>query len=217
MYLMAVPGAARAPAGGVRERPAGRGVEPSDEAQREYEVAAMNLETNKIAAAVLTAGIIAMTSGFIAGILVHPHKLEQSVYKVEGVGQAAAPAAATGPAPIEPIAPLLAAADVAAGETQSKKCTACHTFTQGGPNRVGPNLWDIVGAKHAHAEGFAYSDAIKNKPGNWDYEALNQFLANPKAYAPGTKMAFAGLPKASDRAALIAYLRSLSASPKPLP
>lgn len=189
---------------------------PSDAAQREYEVAAMSLETNKIAAAVLTAGVIAMTSGFIAGILVHPHKLEQSVYKVAGLEQAAAPAAAA-PVALEPIGPLLASADLAAGEAQSKKCTACHTFTQGGPNRVGPNLWDIVGNKHAHVDGFAYSDAIKNKPGNWDYEELSQFLANPRAYAPGTKMAFAGLPRAADRAALIAYLRTLSASPKPLP
>ncbi|BBK39653.1 cytochrome c family protein [Allostella sp. ATCC 35155] len=176
----------------------------------------MSLETNKIAAAVLTAGVIAMTSGFIAGILVHPHQLKESVYKVEGVQQAAAPAAAAPPA-IEPVGPLLAAADLAAGEAQSKKCTACHTFTQGGPNRVGPNLWDIVGAKHAHAEGFAYSDAIKSKSGNWDYEELNHFLASPRTYAPGTKMAFAGLPRVADRAALIAYLRTLSASPKPLP
>ena len=88
---------------------------PSDAAQREYEVAAMSLETNKIAAAVLTAGVIAMTSGFIAGILVHPHKLEQSVYKVAGLEQAAAPAAAA-PVALEPIGPLLASADLAAGE-----------------------------------------------------------------------------------------------------
>jgi len=176
----------------------------------------MSLETNKIAAAVLTAGVIAMTSGFIAGILVHPKQLKESVYKVEGLEQAAAPAAAA-PAAIEPVGPLLASADLAAGEVQSKKCTACHTFTQGGPNRVGPNLWDIVGARHAHIDGFAYSDAIRNKPGNWDYEELNQFLANPRAYAPGTKMAFAGMPRVADRAALIAYLRSLSANPKPLP
>jgi|JI10StandDraft_1071094.scaffolds.fasta_scaffold88884_3 cytochrome c len=216
MYLMAVRRAAGDDARDGQDRPPGavtsRPVKPCGK----YEVAAMSLETNKIAAAVLTAGVIAMTSGFIAGILIHPHKLDHSVYKVEGVEQAAAPAAAA-PAAIEPIAPLLAAADVAAGEAQAKKCVACHTFTQGGPNRVGPNLWNIVGAKHAHAEGFAYSDAIKGKPGDWTYEDLNQFLANPKGYAPGTKMAFAGLPKAGDRAALIAYLRTLSGSPKPLP
>ena len=176
----------------------------------------MSLETNKIAAAVLLAGVIAMTSGFIANVLVHPHKLKESVYKVEGVQQAAT-AAAPAPVALQPVGPLLAAADIAAGEAQSKKCTACHTFTQGGPNRVGPNLYDIIGAKHAHAAGFAYSDAIKNKPGDWNYEDLSAFLANPRSYAPGTKMAFAGMPKVEDRAALIAYLRTLSPSPKPLP
>jgi cytochrome c553 len=139
MYLMAVRRAAGDDARDGQDRPPGavtsRPVKPCGK----YEVAAMSLETNKIAAAVLTAGVIAMTSGFIAGILIHPHKLDHSVYKVEGVEQAAAPAAAA-PAAIEPIAPLLAAADVAAGEAQAKKCVACHTFTQGGPNRVGPNL-----------------------------------------------------------------------------
>ncbi|MGE0714178.1 MAG: cytochrome c family protein [Alphaproteobacteria bacterium] len=176
----------------------------------------MNMETNKIAGAVLLAGIVAMTSGMIAGMLIHPHKLKESVYKVEGVArqEAAAPAA---PAAPTPISPLLASADVKAGEAQSKKCAACHTFNQGGPNRVGPNLWNIVGAKHAHAEGFAYSPAMKEKPGTWDYEEISTFIANPKAYVPGTKMAFAGIPKAEDRAALIAYLRTLSDNPKPLP
>jgi cytochrome c len=177
----------------------------------------MNMEMNKVAGAVLLAGIVAMTTGMLAEMLVHPKKLKESVYKVEGVvAQAAAPAGGA-PAKIDPVTPLLAAADVKAGETSAKKCAACHTFNQGGPNRVGPNLWDIVQAKHAHAEGFAYSPAIKDKPGAWTYEDLNTFIANPKAYAPGTKMAFAGIPKVEERAALIAYLRTLSPSPKPLP
>lgn len=177
----------------------------------------MSMETNKIAASVLLAGVIAMTTGLVANILVHPHKLKESVYKVEGVGQPQAAAPAAAPAEIEPVTPLLASADVKAGEAQSKKCMACHTLTKGGPNRVGPNLWNIVGNKHAHAEGFAYSNAIKEKPGEWNYEELNHFIASPKTYAPGTKMGFAGISKVSDRAALIAYLRTLSDDPKPLP
>jgi len=119
---------------------------------------------------------------------------------------------------LEPVAPLLASADLANGEKLSKACAACHSFDKGGPNKVGPNLWNIVGAKHAHAEGFAYSDAIAamaDKP--WSYEELNAFLAAPKVYAPGTKMGYAGMKKVEDRADLIAWLRSLSDSPQPLP
>lgn len=180
-----------------------------------------SFELNKIAAAVLLAGIIAMVTGILSDELVKSKPLQESVYKVPGL-EASAPAetaASTGePEKIEPIAPLLASAKVAEGENIAKKCAACHSFNKGGANKVGPNLWEIVGANHAHAEGFAYSAAIagmKAKP--WTYEELNAFVANPKAYAPGTKMAFAGIKKPEERAAVIAYLRSLSDAPKPLP
>lgn len=123
----------------------------------------------------------------------------------------------TASAPTSSIADLLKTADAAAGQKVAKKCAACHSFDQGGPNKVGPNLWDIVGAKQAHAPDFAYSDAIKKLGGEWSYDELDKYLASPKTYAPGTKMAFAGLKKPEDRAALIAYLRTLSDSPKPLP
>lgn len=178
-----------------------------------------SFEFNKVAAAVLAAGIVAMGAGFIGRGLVKPHVLAENVVKIEGVdapqtASAAEPAAAV----IEPVGPLLAAADPKAGEAIAKRCAACHTFDKGGPNRVGPNLYGIVGNKHAHAEGFAYSDAIKGMHDKaWDYEEIGHFLANPKAYAPGTKMAFAGLRKVEERAALIAYLRTLSESPVPLP
>jgi cytochrome c len=112
---------------------------------------------------------------------------------------------------------LLASADPADGEKVFKKCKACHTAEQGGPNRVGPNLWNVVGGPKAHAEGFSYSDAITGLGGDWTYADLNAFLEKPKDYAPGTKMTFAGLKKPEDRAAVIAYLRTLSDSPKPLP
>ena len=179
-----------------------------------------SFELNKIAAAVLLAGIIAMVTGFLSDELVKSKPLKESVYKVQGLETAApADAAPAGePEKIEPIAPLLAAAKVADGEAAAKKCAACHSFNKGGANKVGPNLWDIVGANHAHIDGYAYSAAIaamKSKP--WSYEELNAFLLNPKAYAPGTKMAFAGIKKAEERAALIAYLRTLSDAPKPLP
>ena len=104
------------------------------------------------------------------------------------------------------------------GETVAKKCAACHNFEKGGPNKVGPNLWDIVGAKHAHKDDYSYSDAIKGMADKeWSYADLDAFLTAPKAYAPGTKMTFPGIKKPEDRAAVITYLRSLSDSPKPLP
>lgn len=179
-----------------------------------------SFELNKIAAAVLLAGIIAMVTGFLSDELVKSKPLKESVYKVPGLELAApAEAAPAGePEKLEPIAPLLASAKVADGEAAAKKCVTCHSFNKGGANKVGPNLWDIVGANHAHIDGYAYSAALvgmKAKP--WTYEDLNAFLVNPKAYAPGTKMAFAGIRKPEERAALIAYLRSLSDAPKPLP
>lgn len=130
---------------------------------------------------------------------------------------APAPTVASAPAEIEDIGPLLAEADVGEGEAQFKKCVACHTVEKGGPDRVGPNLWGIVGAPKAHSEAFSYSKAIAGMEGEWTYEDLNRFIANPRAFAPGTKMTFAGLRKAEDRAALIAYLRTLDDSPPPLP
>jgi len=98
-----------------------------------------------------------------------------------------------------------------------KKCKACHTADQGGPNRVGPNLWNVVGGPKAHAEDFSYSDAITGLGGEWTYADLDAYLTKPKDFAPGTKMTFAGLKKPKDRAAVISYLRTLSDSPKPLP
>lgn len=109
------------------------------------------------------------------------------------------------------------AADLAAGEKVHKKCVQCHTFEKGGKNGIGPNLWDVVGKPHAHLPDFAYSNAIKGKQGPWSYDELYAFIKKPSAYAPGTKMAFAGIPKQEDRVALIAWLRAQSDAPQPIP
>ncbi len=175
-----------------------------------------NLEFNKAAAAVLTAGIVFMVSGVIASMVVKPHPLHQTVLKIETGGSA--PAAGAKAEPLAPIAPLLASADVAAGEAIAKKqCASCHSFNDGGKNGVGPNIYGVIGRKHAAAAGFNYSDAVKGKPGPWSYEEMNAWLKNPKAYAPGTRMAYAGLNNDKQRADLILYLRSLAASPVALP
>jgi len=183
---------------------------------------ASSLESNKIAAAVLTAGVIAMLSGFVAELLYHPHvELEENSYVI-----AAAPAdSGAGGAPaeeekaLEPIAPLLAAADPAAGEQLAgKQCAACHTFNEGGANKVGPNLYGVVERPIAGHGGFSFSSGLSGHSGDtWTYENLNAFLHGPKNFAPGTKMSFRGFSKPEDIANVVAYLRTLSDSPAPLP
>jgi cytochrome c len=180
-----------------------------------------SLEITKIIGAVLTAGIVASFAGFVSHLVVQPEQLAEHAYPVEGVvseeATAAEVPAAAAPEPAS-VLPLLAAADAAAGEKAVRKCTSCHTLDEGGANKIGPNLWNIVGRPIASAGGYSYSGDLQGKSGeSWTYENLDGFLSKPKDWAPGTKMSFAGLKKVKDRADLIAYLRSLSASPAPLP
>jgi cytochrome c len=174
------------------------------------------MESNKIFAAVLVAGVLAMISIIGAGMLVEPDTLAKPAYPIEGV---AAPAAAeeAKPAATPPVGPLLAAADVDHGAQIARQCQACHNFAKGGPNMVGPNLWGVLGGPHAHKADFAYSEAMKNFAGTWDYESVNKFIEHPQVYLPGTKMGFAGLKKPEDRADVIAWLRQQADTPLPLP
>lgn len=129
-----------------------------------------------------------------------------------------APATATGgPSADGTVLALLAAADAGAGKKAFRKCKACHSVDKGGAHKVGPNLWDVVGRAKAGAQGYKFSGALAGLGGTWTFADLDAFLAKPKAFAPGTKMRFNGVKKAAERAAVIAYLRSLSDSPKPLP
>jgi cytochrome c len=175
-----------------------------------------NLEFNKIFAALLIAGIIAMLCGFIAKKIIHPKPLDQMAVMID-VAEAAetGPAVAAGP---EPILALLATADIEKGKNVAKACTACHNLDKGGKDGVGPHLWGIVGRGKDSVAGFAYSGELE-KVGDktWTYAELNHFLYKPKAYAAGTKMNYLGIKKPTDRAALIAYLRTLSDTPAALP
>ena len=176
------------------------------------------LFVNKIAGAVLSAGLLAMITGFIAHQFFHnPHAPEKHAYMIaEGVTPAAGKEEAkpTGP---EPVVPLLAKADVKEGEKVSKKCHSCHTLEKGGANKIGPNLWNVVDRKMGSHEGFSYSSAMVAQGHEWTYENLNHFLYSPRDFVKGTKMTFAGVKNTQERADLIAYLRTLSDNPKPLP
>ena len=119
--------------------------------------------------------------------------------------------------PDPPVAEALKKADADSGNKLTKPCQACHSFDKGGPNKVGPNLWGVVGRKVASIDGFSYSEGLKAMGGAWDYDHLYKFLLSPKGLVAGTKMGFAGYPKFDNRADVIAYLRTLSDSPVPLP
>jgi cytochrome c len=176
-----------------------------------------SMEVNKTIAAILIAGIVFFLTGTAGMNLVNEKPLKQTAIKIdipkpEASGAPAAPQ-------LTPIAPLLAAADPAAGEADTKKvgCTACHTFTDGGKAGIGPNLYNVVGGPHAHMQGFDYSTALKSKKGPWTFDELNEWLHQPSAYAPGTRMTFAGIKNDKERADVIDYLRTLSPKPEPLP
>lgn len=174
-----------------------------------------NFEYNKIFAAVLLACLVAMLSGFVSRLLVAPDLLAENVYEVEIPDAEPIPGNQNvGP---EPIASILASADIEKGEKLAKACMTCHSFDQGGPTKIGPNLWNIVNAPMAREANFAYSKNLKEMHKDWTYENLNLLLYKPKSFIKGTKMSYAGLKKVSDRAAIVAWLRTLSNNPAPLP
>jgi cytochrome c len=171
---------------------------------------------NTVAGCILASALFAMVVGKVSNALVHPHKLDKPALAVSD--ETPTQTAAAAPAELPPIGPKLASANVEAGKALfQKQCFQCHTADKGGANKVGPNLWAIVGRKKASHEGFSYSSALQAKGGDWTYEDIDHLIFKPTAYVRGTKMAFAGLPKEQERADIIAYLRTMAESPKPLP
>jgi cytochrome c len=159
------------------------------------------------------AGIVALGTSIVAGEVFHGERPETMGYPIEGVEVEGEDGAAAD----KPIEFYLASADPAKGEAVFKKCAACHNADKGGPNALGPNLWGVLGEPVGKGHGFAFSTALAGKGGTWNWNNLSEWLANPKKFAPGTKMTFAGLGKAEDRANVIAYLNAHIDSPLPLP
>lgn len=175
----------------------------------------MSFRTNIIVGWILAAIFVGLGLALVVGHHFRSERPEKMGYPIEGVVEASAESGGAA-APEEPIATLLASADAAKGAEVFKKCTSCHNAEQGGPNGIGPNLWGVVGSGIAAKPGFAYSDVLKGMTGKWTFEELNKWLKNPRSYASGTKMSFAGLANGQDRANVIAYLNG-QGSNLPLP
>lgn len=172
----------------------------------------MDNRNNTIAGWVLFAGICALGLTIGSGMLFASHDPHKPGYPIED-----AEGGAGGGASAVPLPNLLAAADVAKGEAVFAKCAACHTVNQGGANGIGPNLYGTMGEAIGQGKGgFAFSDALKNVGGTWDFEKMDHWLTSPRKFANGTKMSFAGLSNPEDRANLIVYLNA-QGSNLPLP
>ena len=176
-----------------------------------------NLETNKFAGALFGTLLFVVAMNVIASGLFAPKEPAVPGYDLPVPAESAEAASSAPAAPAEPLPVLLAKADPAKGQAAAKKCASCHSFEKGGPNKVGPDLYGIVGRPVASHAGFKYSAALQAKGGNWTFEDLDAFIHSPKTAVPGTAMAFAGIGQAQERADLLSYLRTLSDNPEPLP
>lgn len=178
-----------------------------------------NFEFDKIVLSIaLSIFVLVFSNNFGAFLYRTKHLPDTRGFQVEVVDDAGGTGAPAGLPDIIEIGKIMAAANAEAGKQVFNKCAICHTPGKGDANKVGPNLWGIVGAKTARHSEFAYSSAMaQRKDVLWSYEELYRYLYSPKKHVPGTKMAFAGVKKDEERANLIAYLRTLADSPLPLP
>lgn len=174
---------------------------------------------NKIAGAVCGTGLLVLLLQNAGGAIFHPTapSEEKPGFKIE-VAEGQETGGGTAEAAAVPLAALLAKADAAKGAEVANACKACHDFAKGGPNKTGPDLWDVVEREMGKHEGFAYSEGMAAMAGQkWSYENLDKFIKAPKEFVKGTKMGYGGLKSDAKRADLLAYLQSLSDAPKPFP
>jgi cytochrome c len=176
-----------------------------------------SFELNKIMGAILGTCLITLALNIGAGAIFAPEKPAKPGYNIAVQEHGGGGGADAAKEPEEPMEVMMASATVEKGQATAKQCQACHTLEKGGPNRVGPNLYGIVGRARASEPGFNYSAAMKAKGGTWTFGELYAFLANPRGYITGTNMTFAGLARGQQRADVIDYLHTLSDSPLPLP
>jgi cytochrome c len=175
-------------------------------------------EFNKIAGAILGTALMVFGLTELRTAIYHAPLPAKPGFAIQVTAPPSEAETGGGQAAKVPLGTLLAKADPAKGQAIAKACQACHDFTKGGPNKVGPNLWDVVDRPIASHPGFAYSDSLKQHSGDkWTFENLNTFVHDPKSFAPNTKMTFSGIKPDTQRADVLAFLRTLSDNPKPLP
>jgi cytochrome c len=180
-----------------------------------------SFEVNKIAGGVLAAALLIFGGRTFADIALHKPAPKSPGFPIAvmtstggGNGQTAAKFEF---APLAALLKTAAAPNVEAGKGVFKKCAACHTVDKGGENKIGPNLWGVIGRPVGQHAGFGYSDAVKSKGGNWGWEQFAGYIWKPTEYIPGNKMAFVGVQDPQDLSDLMAYMRTLSDSPAALP
>lgn len=179
-----------------------------------------SIEFNKFAGAILGSLLFVVVLWFISDAIFHPEKPEVAGFAVEVPEATVTVDGEVAQEDVVTLPVLLASASADDGANAARACAACHTFEQDGPNRVGPNLWGVVGGPKAHLDDFGYSDALTAAGaggGVWGWEELNAFLENPRGYLDGTTMGFAGVRDPQDRADILVYMNSLSDSPIELP